>query len=121
MTANLYLPNPLPKEKLPAILYQCGHANMKRDGNKSAYKRIRAGNEYQLVTVAEPYGMEAYQAIDEFTGSQAGRRHGQEDVGKARMESLARRWQTVPAIAATADMYRFQEPRLLRHDRPASE
>jgi len=38
VTANLYLPNPLPKEKLPAILYQCGHANMKRDGNKSAYQ-----------------------------------------------------------------------------------
>lgn len=35
------------------------------DGNKSAYERIRAGNQYQLVTVAEPYGMEAYQAIDE--------------------------------------------------------
>lgn len=38
VTGNLYLPNPLPKEKLPAILYQCGHANMKRDGNKSAYQ-----------------------------------------------------------------------------------
>lgn len=38
VTANLYLPNPLPKERLPAILYQCGHANMKRDGNKSAYQ-----------------------------------------------------------------------------------
>jgi ribose transport system substrate-binding protein len=35
------------------------------DGNKSAYERIRAGSQYQLVTVSEPYGMEAYQAIDE--------------------------------------------------------
>jgi ribose transport system substrate-binding protein len=35
------------------------------DGNKSAYERIRAGNQYQLVTVSEPYSMEAYQAIDE--------------------------------------------------------
>jgi ribose transport system substrate-binding protein len=35
------------------------------DGNKSAYERIRSGNQYQQVTVAEPYGMEAHQAIDE--------------------------------------------------------
>ncbi len=35
------------------------------DGNKSAYERIRAGGQYQLVTVAEPYGMEGYQAVDE--------------------------------------------------------
>jgi ribose transport system substrate-binding protein len=35
------------------------------DGNKSAYERIRAGNQYQLVTVSEPWEMEAYQAIDE--------------------------------------------------------
>jgi ribose transport system substrate-binding protein len=35
------------------------------DGNKSAYERIRAGGQYQLVTASEPYGMQAYQAIDE--------------------------------------------------------
>jgi ribose transport system substrate-binding protein len=35
------------------------------DGNKSAYERIRAGNQYQLVTASEPYQMQAYQAIDE--------------------------------------------------------
>jgi ribose transport system substrate-binding protein len=35
------------------------------DGNRSAFERIRAGNQYQLVTVSEPYGMEAYQAVDE--------------------------------------------------------
>jgi ribose transport system substrate-binding protein len=35
------------------------------DGNKSAYDRIRAGGQYQLVTASEPYGMQAYQAIDE--------------------------------------------------------
>lgn len=38
VTASLYLPNPLPAVRLPAILYQCGHSNMKRDGNKSAYQ-----------------------------------------------------------------------------------
>src|SRR5262245_36640161 len=37
VTANLYLPRPAPKERAPAILYQCGHYNqMKRDGNKAA-------------------------------------------------------------------------------------
>jgi ribose transport system substrate-binding protein len=35
------------------------------DGNKSAYERIRAGNQYQLVTASEPYKMQGYQAIDE--------------------------------------------------------
>ena len=35
------------------------------DGNKSAYERIRAGNQYQLVTASEPYQMEGYQAVDE--------------------------------------------------------
>lgn len=35
------------------------------DGNKSAYERIRAGGQYQLVTASEPYQMQAYQAIDE--------------------------------------------------------
>ena len=35
------------------------------DGNKSAYERIRAGGQYQLVTASEPYKMQAYQAIDE--------------------------------------------------------
>jgi ribose transport system substrate-binding protein len=35
------------------------------DGNKSAYERIRVGGQYQLVTASEPYGMQAYQAVDE--------------------------------------------------------
>ena len=35
------------------------------DGNKSAFERIRAGDQYQLVTAAEPYALEGYQAIDE--------------------------------------------------------
>jgi ribose transport system substrate-binding protein len=35
------------------------------DGNKSAYERIRAGGQYQLVTASEPYKMQGYQAIDE--------------------------------------------------------
>lgn len=35
------------------------------DGNKSAYERIRAGGQYQLVTASEPYQMQGYQAIDE--------------------------------------------------------
>jgi ribose transport system substrate-binding protein len=35
------------------------------DGNKSAYERIRTGGQYQQVTASEPYGMQAYQAIDE--------------------------------------------------------
>ena len=35
------------------------------DGNQSAYERIRAGDQYQQVTVSEPYRMQAFQAIDE--------------------------------------------------------
>jgi ribose transport system substrate-binding protein len=35
------------------------------DGTASAYGHIRAKNQYQLVTVPEPHGQEAYQAIDE--------------------------------------------------------
>lgn len=35
------------------------------DGNQSAYERIRAGDQYQAVTVSEPYEMQAYQAVDE--------------------------------------------------------
>ena len=35
------------------------------DGNKSAYERIRVGGQYQTVTASEPYGMQAYQAVDE--------------------------------------------------------
>lgn len=37
VTANLYLPKPL-NGKFPAIIYQCGHSNEKRDGNKTAYQ-----------------------------------------------------------------------------------
>jgi ribose transport system substrate-binding protein len=36
------------------------------DGNRSAYARIRAGNQYQIVTVAEPFELQAYEAIDQF-------------------------------------------------------
>ncbi len=36
------------------------------DGNRSAYERIRKGNQYQVVTVSEPIELQAYQAIDEF-------------------------------------------------------
>lgn len=35
------------------------------DGNRSAYERIRAGDQYQMVTASEPYKMQGYQAIDE--------------------------------------------------------
>jgi len=35
------------------------------DGNKSAYERIRSDDDYQAVTVAEPFEEEAWQAIDE--------------------------------------------------------
>lgn len=35
------------------------------DGNRSAFERIRAGDQYQLVTASEPYALEGYQAIDE--------------------------------------------------------
>ncbi|HTW26737.1 MAG TPA: substrate-binding domain-containing protein [Acetobacteraceae bacterium] len=35
------------------------------DGNKSAYERIRAGGQYQMVTASEPYGLQGYQAVDE--------------------------------------------------------
>ncbi|HTW26747.1 MAG TPA: substrate-binding domain-containing protein [Acetobacteraceae bacterium] len=36
------------------------------DGNRSAYGRIRAGDQYQIVTVAEPFELQAYEAIDQF-------------------------------------------------------
>lgn len=35
------------------------------DGNRSAYDRIRAGDQYQLVTASEPYELQGFQAIDE--------------------------------------------------------
>ena len=35
------------------------------DGNESAYERIRAGNQYQLLTASEPYKLQGYQAVDE--------------------------------------------------------
>jgi ribose transport system substrate-binding protein len=35
------------------------------DGNRSAYERIRAGDQYQLVTVSEPIKMQGYEAVDE--------------------------------------------------------
>lgn len=35
------------------------------DGTKSAYGRIRTGNQYQAVTVAEPNAYVGYQAVDE--------------------------------------------------------
>lgn len=39
VTANLYIPkNIKPGEKLPAVLYVCGHSNRGRDGNKTAFQ-----------------------------------------------------------------------------------
>ena len=38
VTASLYVPDPLPDGKCPAILYQCGHSGMGKNGNKSAYQ-----------------------------------------------------------------------------------
>jgi dienelactone hydrolase len=38
VTANLYRPKNPPANKLPAIVYVCGHANRGRDGNKSAFQ-----------------------------------------------------------------------------------
>jgi ribose transport system substrate-binding protein len=35
------------------------------DGNRSAYDRIRKGDQYQVVTVSEPIELQAWQAIDE--------------------------------------------------------
>jgi len=35
------------------------------DGNRSAYDRIRNGDQYQVVTVSEPIELQAYQAVDE--------------------------------------------------------
>ena len=35
------------------------------DGNRSAYDRIRKGDQYQTVTVSEPIELQAWQAIDE--------------------------------------------------------
>src|SRR2546422_6331917 len=37
VTANLYLPAEV-KEKLPAVLYVCGHSGRGRDGNKTAFQ-----------------------------------------------------------------------------------
>jgi ribose transport system substrate-binding protein len=42
------------------------------DGNRSAYDRIRQGNQYQMVTVSEPIELQAYQAIDELNRAFAG-------------------------------------------------
>lgn len=36
------------------------------DGNRSAYDRIRKGDQYQTVTVSEPIELQAWQAVDEF-------------------------------------------------------
>lgn len=36
------------------------------DGQPSAYARIRRGDQFQLVTVSEPFELQGYQAIDEF-------------------------------------------------------
>ncbi|MBV9750258.1 MAG: substrate-binding domain-containing protein [Acetobacteraceae bacterium] len=36
------------------------------DGNRSAYARIREGDQYQTVTVAEPFELQACEAIDQF-------------------------------------------------------
>ncbi|MFN7804791.1 MAG: hypothetical protein ACK5TO_12290, partial [Planctomycetaceae bacterium] len=38
VTGNLYLPNPMPQGKLPAVLYVCGHSGRGRDGNKTAFQ-----------------------------------------------------------------------------------
>jgi len=38
VTGNLYLPDPLPAGKLPAVLYVCGHSGRGRDGNKTAFQ-----------------------------------------------------------------------------------
>ncbi|HOW69151.1 MAG TPA: prolyl oligopeptidase family serine peptidase [Phycisphaerae bacterium] len=39
VTANLYCPaSAKPGDKLPAVLYVCGHSNAGRDGNKTAYQ-----------------------------------------------------------------------------------
>ncbi|CAN5799183.1 acetylxylan esterase [soil metagenome] len=39
VTANLYLPEKVePGDRLPAVLYVCGHSGMGRDGNKVAYQ-----------------------------------------------------------------------------------
>ena len=47
------------------------------DGNRSAYERIRAGGQYQMVTASEPYRMQGYQAIDELNRAS----HGQPPSG----------------------------------------
>ena len=39
VTGNLYLPKPMPNEKLPAVLYVCGHSGKGRDGNKTAFQQ----------------------------------------------------------------------------------
>ena len=39
VTANLYRPTKIPKgDRLPAVLYVCGHSNRGRNGNKTAYQ-----------------------------------------------------------------------------------
>src|SRR5437867_5122244 len=38
VTANLYRPKDPPAQKLPAILYVCGHSGKGRDGNKTAFQ-----------------------------------------------------------------------------------
>ncbi len=47
------------------------------DGNRSAYDRIRKGDQYQVVTVSEPIELQAWQAIDELNRAF----HGQDPSG----------------------------------------
>ena len=43
VTGNLYLPkNARPGDKLPAVLYVCGHSGRGRDGNKTAFQHSTA-------------------------------------------------------------------------------
>jgi ribose transport system substrate-binding protein len=54
------------------------------DGNRSAYERIRAGGQYQVVTVSEPFEEQAYQAIDEFNRAF----HGEQPSGFVQLPFL---------------------------------
>jgi hypothetical protein len=75
VTANLYRPRLVKKgQKFPTILYQCGHSNQGRDGNKAGYQRHGlwfASNGYVCLMV------DTLQL-----GEVAGKHHGTHNLGR---------------------------------------
>jgi ribose transport system substrate-binding protein len=62
------------------------------DGNRSAYDRIRKGDQYQTVTVSEPIELQAWQAIDELNRAF----HGEAPSGYVQPPFLVTRRTSIP-------------------------